>query len=243
MGACNAVIHSNRFDQTYEWLLHHTKMGVEGFRIYYTNQTVQWDGSPALVKSSADTFNPLNFPLVSWVQFDHLSLEDRFYFSQQTLYNECVYRLRHQYEYLLMFDIDEFLIIRDSRYLREGGLKSLLHHTFPPNIAAIGIYRYAYRDDCQGDDSIRAEAYHERFTHRLKDTESQSVLASKRYADKLIIKPEYVDVFYMHFVASVRSGYIADTINTQPTVVFLKHLRKYGESCSDLTQELPFDQD
>ena len=139
--------------------------------------------------------------------------------------------------------MDEFLILRDPRYTKQGGLKSLLLHTFPPNYASIGIYRYAYRDDCRADGPVQTNEYHERFTHRLKETESQSVLQSKRYADKLIIKPKYVDIFYMHFIASTRPGYIPTTINTQPSIAFLKHIRKYGEDCGDLTEELPFDQD
>ena len=243
MGACNGVINSNRFDLTYEWLHFYTKLGVEGFTIYFTTQAVQWDERKPATVVDTDVLSPFSFPLVSWMHFQHLSLDDRFLFSQTTIYNDCVYRLRHEYEYLLMFDIDEFLVLRDSRYTRKGGLKSLLRNAFPPQYAAIGIYRYAYRDDCGIEAPVQADEYHERFTHRLRETESQIVLRSKRFADKLIIKPDRVDIFYMHFLGSARPGFVSDTMNTQPSILFLKHLRGYDEDCQELTEELPFDQD
>ena len=70
-----------------------------------------------------------------------------------------------------MTDVDEFLILKDSRFSGEGGLQRWLHHVFPPSHAAIGVYRYAYRDDCGGKDAqAMTRPYVERFTHRLKDT-------------------------------------------------------------------------
>jgi hypothetical protein len=243
VGACNAVVNSDKSEMLYEWLQHYTDLGVDGFHIYFTNQSVNWNDSSSRDKYSDENVpKPFNFPRVSWVHFEHLPLEDRFLYSQQSVYNDCVYRLRHSYEYLVMFDMDEFLVIRDPRFARSGGLKSLLHHVFPPHYAAVGVYRYAYRDDCRKD-PLQTKLYHEKATHRLKEPESQSVLNSKHFADKLIIKPNRVDIFYMHFLASVREGYVVDASNTLPSMVFLKHLRKYDQSCQELTDELPFDQD
>ena len=243
VGACNGVINSDRFDLTYEWLHYYTKLGVEGFTIYITRKEVQWNDKPIIAVADPDTMTPFSFPGVSWMQFQHLTIEDRFLFSQTTIYNDCVYRLRHEYKYLLMFDIDEYLVLRDSRYTKEGGLKSFLHYSFPPHHAALGVYRYAYRDDCGKEEPVKTDVFHERFTHRLKDPESKTVLRSNRFADKLIIKPDRVDIFYMHFLGSARSPYLINTMNTQPSIVFLKHLRRYDENCEELTEELPFDQE
>lgn len=240
LGACEAVVFNDQFPALYEWLHFHSQLGVDGFQIYFTNQTVQWD-APA--QSDGSKFKPFNYPGVSWVHFDHLALEERFWYSQITLYNDCVYRLRHTYKYLMVIDYDEFLIIRDTRFNGEGGLKAMLRHLFPPNHAAVGIYRYAYRGDC-GDGAASADqTYHEKFTHRLKETESQSVLSSKRFADKLIVRPDRVDNFYTHYLISAQQGFTAQTMNAQPSMVFLKHLRRYDQDCSELTNELPFDQD
>ena len=207
--------------------------------MYITRQTVQW-ASVKAATAFPDTLTPFDFPGVSWMQFEHLSLDDRFLYSQTTIYNDCVYRLRHEYQYLLMFDIDEFLVLRDSRYTKEGGLKSFLHHTFPPHHASLGIYRYAYRDDCNSGTIKGADIYHERFTHRLKASESKTVLGSNHFADKLIIKPDRVDIFYMHFLGSARLGYTSKTMNTEQSIVFLKHLRRYDEDCEELTEDLPY---
>ena len=84
--------------------------------------------------------------------------------------------------------------------------------------------------------------YLERFTHRLTETESQNVLSSKHYADKLIIKPLRSRLFYMHHLTGTWNSYEQQTFNVQPTVAFLKHLRSYGEACEDLLTDDPFDQ-
>lgn len=69
------------------------------------------------------------------------------------------------------------------------------------------------------------------------------MLRTKRFADKLIIKPQGVDAFYMHMLRSARHGWEAATANVPPTVAFVKHLRDHGEQCSELTTELPADTD
>ena len=243
IGACEAVVFNDQFSVLYEWLHFHSKLGVDGFHIYYTNRTVSWYPS-STAQGSADKFQPFAYPGVSWISFDHLEMGDRFWYSQITLYNDCVYRLRHTYKYVMVIDYDEYLIVRDSRFTGDGGLKALLHHIFPPNHVAVGIYRYAYREDCGGlEKSAPGHVYHEKYTHRLKETESQSVLSSKRFADKLIVRPDKVDNFYTHFLISTEDQYTTQAMNAQPSIVFLKHLRKYDQECSELTEELPFDQD
>lgn len=148
-----------------------------------------------------------------------------------------------------MFDHDEFLIIKEDRFSGMGPLKSnplinALRHLFPPKHAALGIFRYAYRNDCQKE-AIHLEpgqSFHEAYTHRLTQSESVSVLNSGHYGDKLIIKPLMVDIFYMHFLASARPGFVAQSVNAQASSLYLKHLRTYGHDCSELVAEDPYDQ-
>ena len=222
----------------YEWFNHYTLLGVEGFDIYWTNSSISPEKDQ---KESVPS--PFPYPGVRWVQFRHLTLEDRYLYSQTTMLNDCVYYNRHKYEAIMVFDVDEFLILKDQRYTDEGGLQRWLHHVFPPSNAAIGVYRYAYRDDCgENNEQAMSRPYLERFTHRLEESESQGVLHSKHYADKLIIKPLRTRLFYMHFLTGTRNNYEQQTFNVQPTLVFLKHLRSYGEACEKLLTEDPFDQ-
>jgi hypothetical protein len=108
---------------------------------------------------------------------------------------------------------------------------------------ALGLYRYAYRDDCEKEDESESKrSYLERFTHRLEAPESKTVLQSQRFGDKLIVKPLGVSVFYMHFLPQGRDGWRFETLNTQPTLAFLKHIRSNGHDCKDLVTEDPFDQ-
>jgi len=238
LGACVAVIHSDKMQQTYEWLKHHTMLGVEGFDIYWTNSSVKPESD-----SVDDPASSFSYPGVRWVQYKHLPLEERFYYSQQTVYNECVYYNRHKYEYLMMFDVDEFVILKDRRYQGERAMQAWLRHTFPAHQTALGLYRYAYRDDCREEGEPTEHArYLDRFTHRMEEPESQSVLQSKRFADKLIVKPLGVSLFYMHFLQASRDGWEAETLNTQPSLAFLKHIRSHGHDCEELVTEDPFDQ-
>jgi len=234
-----AVIYTEKMQQMYEWFNHNTLLGVEGFDVYWTNSSV----TPESDESKTSPPSPFSYPGVRWVKFQHLPLEERYLYSQTTVYNECVYRNRHTYEYLMMFDTDEFLVLKDRRYADERGLERWLRHTFSPLQAAIGVYRYAYRDDCQeGDAQAVGSTYLEKFTHRIEEPESKTVLNSKRFADKLIIKPLRCHRFYMHFLQSTREGFELQTMNTQPSLVFLKHLRSYGQDCNQLVTEDPYDQ-
>ena len=237
IGACNGVVYSKRFEMLYEWLQHYTRLGVDGFNVYYTQKQVEWAAAERTPSQPVVS----NYPNVAWFEFDHLSLGDRWLYSQQTVYNECVYRLRHTYKYLLMFDMDEFLVIRDSRFSGSDGLKRLLDHVFPRKRAAVGIFRYAYRSDCHPEGSAKSEVYHERFTHRLKQHEGHRTWPMDgTHADKLIIKPEGIDRAYVHFTDSVRPGWERETVNTQPSMVMLKHVGK-DIDCTDLVEELPGD--
>lgn len=150
VGACNAVVFSDRFEILHEWLVHYSRLGVAGFRIYYTNQSLHWDehrlhAHLELRKPLAAVDPPQSFafafPQVTWVYYEHLSTEDRWFYSQGTMYSECIYRNRHAYQYLIMYDMDEFFVIRDPRFTHDGGLGAFLDHHFRPRHAALGIYR------------------------------------------------------------------------------------------------------
>ena len=41
----------------------------------------------------------------------------RWYMGQSTMLNDCLYRQRHAYDYLLFMDADEFLVVRQRLWL------------------------------------------------------------------------------------------------------------------------------
>ena len=80
LGACVAVLYTDAMQQTFEWLKHYSRLGVEGFDIYWTNSSV----TPANDnKTSVPT--PFPYPGVRWMQFKHLPLEKRWLYNQQTM--------------------------------------------------------------------------------------------------------------------------------------------------------------
>ena len=87
----------------------------------------------------------------------------------------------------------------------------------------MGIFRYAYRDDCnQADDEAMSTPTLERYIHRLEDPESKTVLKDEHVADKLIIRPLRVERFYMHFLQTTRNGFDDMTINTNRSFIFFE---------------------
>jgi hypothetical protein len=141
----------------------------------------------------------------------------------------------------MMFDIDEFLILKDIRFTGEGRLERWLEHTFYPNQAAVGLHRYAYRNDCQkkGKKALPGKFLNQ-FTHRLRVSESERIW-KHTFGDKLIIKPLRCYIFWVHHLYGTRDGYDEHTIDTQPSIVFLKHLRSHGQNCSELVSEDPYE--
>lgn len=228
----------------YAWLNHYTSMGVEGFYLYWTTSYINWDGAASI--PLPESFRPFRHPQVTWYQYHQFPDDERYYYGQQTVYNECVFRNRHSYEYLLMFDHDEFLILKDSKFGmlgRPSTLLNVLHHLFPPKHAALGIFRYAYRKDCQSE-PVRLtpeQAFHEQYTHRVVEPESRTTFPFHHDGDKLIIRPKMVDIFYMHFIETVRSGFVRETVNALPSSIHIKHLRSYEHNCSELVTDEPYD--
>ena len=190
--------------------------------------------------------------MATWYQYERFKDEERWYVGQVTLQNDCVYRHRHTYKYLAFFDIDEFLIINElpiqpGQIYSEIQLATFLHKLFPPHFASVGIFRWAYTD-CRSDkDKGELEEGPvktlnlEYFTHREKDAEPNEVAPDT--ADKLIIRPNLVRLFYLHILQEAVPNAKADMMNTPPSVAYIKHLRRYTSSheCQDLTTDFPPD--
>ena len=80
LGACAGVIYTDGSELMYQWFNHHTLLGVEGFDVYWTNSSISPEKDQ---KESVPS--PFPYPGVRWVQFRHLTLQDRHLYSQTTM--------------------------------------------------------------------------------------------------------------------------------------------------------------
>ena len=253
VGACVAPIFSDESELAYEWLKHYTALGFQGFHMYWTDTQLRWSDSDPIVKTSQ--FQPFLYPMTTWYQHETFKDEDRWYASQHTLQSDCVYRHRHTYKYLAFFDLDEFLIVNEllvqpGQIHSEMQLATFLQKIFPPQSASVGLYRWPYQD-CRSDkektkvtlieEGQNKKNYVDHFTHREQGAEPNEFVPNT--ADKLIVRPELVKLFYLHVLQEAVSNATADMVNTPPSIAYIKHLRQYASShgCKDLTTEPPPD--
>jgi Glycosyltransferase family 92 len=62
------------------------------------------------------------------------------------LYNDCIYRHRHTYEFIFMWDADEFISFPNKL---EGSLLSWLRATIPANTSGVSLRCAGYEVLCQ----------------------------------------------------------------------------------------------
>ena len=97
LGVCLGVLYGQQ-DIIHEWLDYHAALGVSHFRIYYAPNHFGDAAGPAIKE----------FPRsdVAWQQVLPLDDRHRRLYSQATMLNECLYRLKYAFDYILMTDID-----------------------------------------------------------------------------------------------------------------------------------------
>lgn len=232
-------IFTDSFDLAYKWLNHYTALGVEGYTLYWTASKMSWsrDEHPNLTSA----FKPFPYPSATWFEHQHFSTDDRYYYGQTTTYNDCVYRNRHRYTFLLMLDLDEFLVIRDESFIKgHRPLSRLLQKIFPADQAGMAVYRWAYRKDCRTEqEQAEVSSFLNRFTHRQADSESLLMLRTRSFGDKLIVRPNLVHIFYIHWLQAEKPQAMKKRLNVDPELAYVKHLRDHGEDCSELVTDDP----
>ena len=97
--------------QFFDWLEHHAHAGVAGVHAYVVRDMLL-EGDRAAADHAGHTPDTqlmlLNHRLLSWhVYRDHADLG--WYYGQLLVYNDCIYRSRRAYDYVLVIDQDEFL--------------------------------------------------------------------------------------------------------------------------------------
>ena len=165
--ACVGPIYTNRSSLSV-WLQHNIALGIEGFFLYRANlHKPERLGGRYTVIDTPELRNllPVNavpdLPYsVSW--FVYTPPPRRWYFGQTTMYNECIFRNRAAYRYVMVMDVDEFLTIQPASAAGTPNLLDFLDRNLPSNVGSLIFKAVNYPMVCQpqcvtANASIQAE--------------------------------------------------------------------------------------
>lgn len=168
----------------------------------------------------------------------------RWLHGQATLYAQCMFYHRHEYDLILFLDTDEFITLKDT----SNSLVALLAEAVSanPETASISFFRYVYASGCRPQD-LRNSSYLAQFYAREHLTESSRHVTARGWThlsdlgDKLAVRPLLVDEFYFHFLVSARPPFDKRSYALPPSQAFIKHLRGHpgADACQLLTYEDP----
>jgi hypothetical protein len=130
------------------------------------------------------------------------------------MYNECLMRTRYTFDYVLFFDVDEFISINATTMGRKGpvSLQAFLRNTFPAKVASLELPAFAYPKNCPASTT---GSFFGR--HRIRDK------AALKYHVKVAVKPKFVTEVFVHFVIAVADGWDPKEVLPSDTA-FLKHI-------------------
>ncbi len=219
MASCLGTLYGQK-DIIHEWLDYHSALGVSHFRIYYSPRHFgDADGPPIEEFERSD---------VSWQQVMPLDEKHRRLYSQVTMMNECLYRLKYAYDYILMTDIDEFVYINPNRSQHANSLPGFIDSVLPEKTTAAVFLTWAYPTNCQPASSDGTPAYHQ---HVIRE-DTPLYPGLNQYCSwmnsrsKMILRPRGVLESCIHNVCLEADGWDKQLQITED-IAFIKHFRNY----------------
>ena len=150
MGCCLGVLYGYQ-PIIHEWLDYHSALGVSHYRIYYAPRHYGDIENPHMTEFVRDD--------VAWQQVLPLDGRHRRLYSQVTMLNECLYRLKYAYDYILMTDIDEFLVINPNKSQHNSSLPMFMDSVLPARTTAAVFLTWGYPSNCQPPASPNTTEY------------------------------------------------------------------------------------
>ena len=110
LGVCAYVSNYNKLDEVKSWLAYYKMVGVDHVMLYTALE---------LNKIKKGLSKYINSGFLRWYGF-YWPLNRRHKFIQRSIQraqvNSCYYRHRHEFEYLLMVDVDEYLLSKSNPF-------------------------------------------------------------------------------------------------------------------------------
>ncbi|KAK9828241.1 hypothetical protein WJX74_005099 [Apatococcus lobatus] len=233
LAACVGVAYSHQ--DSHDWQLYHSQLGVDIFHQYYVVGNHMKDQEPV------QPHNTRHLRSMSWQEIFPLGPELRYLFSQLTMYNECVYRFRYSFRYLMMIDTDEYIHLEMPQHQAlQPNLLSMLEQDMPEHVAAMLLLIWAYPVQCQPSspsESIVKKSILREATAQLPGLYDYISWINGR--SKMIIRPQGVLEVCVHRICTVADGWDKQVL-IRPDRAFVKHFRKWqwwDDKCEQLRRE------
>lgn len=169
-------------------------------------------------------------PAVTWQKYYGAPTAN--YYSETPLFNACAYRFRYAYNYVMLYDCDEWFTLRRQNSTRQAvrSIPDFLDRQLPKHVASLQLDSYAFPAQCATSDH---GDYASRFTLRKS--------AIWDNMQKLIVRPLAVACTAIHGIFDITEqfkGYNMDAANRTsiakkylrlPTdIAYIKHIRWFG---------------
>ena len=233
IGACVGPLFSAA-PTLHDWMYYHRDMQVSEFHIYVphgkfidsANYSREAGSHPGVGLRATQRATPFYSSVVSWHHF--WPMPDSYYFAQMTIYNECVFRNRHRYQYLVLIDVDEFLVMSN------GTLLEFLEHQLTASTAGILLPISWHAVTCPRNDGIQTYIGYDPFADRRPDMQYFDGQDKKEWygGSKSVVRPLNVVDQHVH-VPLIGTPNVADLVKRiLPSEAAMKHVRCSSWSAS-----------
>ena len=117
IGICTYVCHVNTVNEVKSWIAYYKMVGVDTILIYSAQD---------LKELRNGIQNQINNGFVRWYNFPWPRYGRHSSFSiQKPQINSCYYRHRHEFEYIIVDDVDEYILSRSSPFNLYNSIKTI----------------------------------------------------------------------------------------------------------------------
>ncbi|EIE19825.1 hypothetical protein COCSUDRAFT_48697 [Coccomyxa subellipsoidea C-169] len=223
-----------------DWLQYYADLGVDGIHMYATvAEFILHRDDYMHMPGSRRSVQFQSHHLITWRAF-HPSRWSQHYYGQWLIFNDCVFRTRNIFEFVMFHDRDEFVHIVGMDKPRQVKLKQFFEKQFgAPDVASVVYWGGLYKIHCHmvkvgkigsgglahGEVDYQAFQGYDVWTTDPR-TPNFTGCNWRNCHPKSVVRPLAVDIMSVHHVGRIREGFIqGDPKLLPPEVVFIKHLR------------------
>ena len=229
MAVCIAPVYTTTptFD---DWLAHHKQLGFEHFYVSvpgasYLAAKHMSGGFAYAGKMVPDALRLFHDPAVTWHEYS--PPRSRISLSQITVLNACIFSLRYAYEYVAELDSDEFVHFDTGRF---ASLPAAVDELLSARTASLVVQRVMEPVKCPYKRALkrtvvqRVEGDHVFQDNVQRCIREGCVEACRCFPwHKLIMRPEGINVTYVHFGYPV-SGWNEEVVASMQDM-YIRHVR------------------
>ncbi|CAL8469521.1 g9062 [Coccomyxa elongata] len=223
-----------------DWLQYYADLGVDGIHMYAAvAEFILHRDDYMHAPGSRRTVQFQSHHLVTWRAF-HPSRWSQHYYGQWLIFNDCVFRTRNIYDYIMFHDRDEFVHFVGFDKPRQVQLKHFFEQHFgAPDVASVVYWGGLYRLHCHmikvskigtggaARGEVDYQAY-QGYNVWAADPRTPNFTGCDWISchPKSVVRPLGVEIMGVHHAGRVSEGFVQGEPKVlPPEVIFIKHLR------------------